>query len=692
MKMSLKRVALGLASAGLLTIYGCGGGGGSSSNNNAPPVSQLTGTAATGAALGNAPVTINNSAGNSPCVETSISTSALGSYTCTLKSGETAPFFIKVTDPTGNTAPLVSIATTTPVAGTPLTVNATSLTTAIVAQLNNGDALGVFNSRTFVAANLTSVTTNVVAQLQPVLTAISAPVGYNPFTTSITAATAANTGNTADLILDMVKVGIDPATGTPSLSTITNSTPVPLATATSTGTALPALTTSASSLSQAAQIVAAALTNCFAVPSAQRALATNTTIPLSSGGPTVTSVAAACQDVVTDGTNASPAYLHNGYNAGQHFYGLLTSATMDGAKFSVPEIMAFLPANTASTTPSEQVDRAIVNIRYIDNAGNPGNVISIAANLAGTATATRPTNWWLVGNQQQVDTGVRLNIRRTEQFNSANTGNRSGFLAGIQFTISTVGPNSTTLTAAHVMGDGLPSAGLWYYKNATSTASYMDLSSYRDPSIPNAAAYTITTGCPGSNCPNFWFAKSSDLIGTASYITNPVNGLWAQGTSEGSYNGSSGTKPKKGSIYTIYLYAGTTLTYTVKKFLLNDMIDPVIGNQLPWNSLGTQSQAALNPANATLNAALSTLTLDWTQNPAAQQIGSLAASITNGGTLSGSQNVAKGVSSATIAAPATYLFTGLSGTASATNGFRNLLFNYRTQDNSYKSAQYSYNP
>ena len=65
------------------------------------------------------------------------------------------------------------------------------------------------------AAALKQTIANVVAQLSSVLAAIGAPAGYDPFTTAITAATASGAGNTADQLLDIVKVVKDPATGKP---------------------------------------------------------------------------------------------------------------------------------------------------------------------------------------------------------------------------------------------------------------------------------------------------------------------------------------------------------------------------------------------------------------------------------------------------------------------------------------------
>lgn len=685
MKITPKRLAVAIASAGVLTIYGCGGGGGSAAGGGAatPSVAQLTGTAATGAALANAPVAIMNSAGNSPCVETSISTTDLGSYTCTLKSGESAPFFIKVTDPTGQNAPLVSIATQTPAVGTPLTVNATPLTTAIIAQLNNGDALGVFDSRTFVAADLATATANVLAQLAPVLTAIGTPSNYDPFTTSITAATSANTGNTADQVLDMVKVGTDPSTGKLAFSTVTDPTPVLLATASSAGAVVAAPTTSASDLSQAAQIAAQTFANCFALPTAQRVLATNTAIAAANGGPEVTGVATACENIATNGVNASPAFLHNGYRAGQLFYGLLTSDAMTGAKFSVPEIMAFYPADVANGQPN---DRAVLNIRYLDNAGNPGNVITVAANLPATATVSRPSNWWLMGNQQPVDVTVKLNIRRVEQMNPANvnTNHVSTFQTGIQFNVNAKGPGSVNangaLTFARISGPGLPSSGIVYKTSVSGSRDDLDLFNKTGDLITGSLCGNGTT----FNCPNLWFARTAGVTGTiaATLATNPTGLLWAQGSEV------DPTRFVKGAKYQVELFYGSTPTAgpIFHKTLLSDLIQATQAVNLPWNTLGPQSLAALDPLGSLAGAQVNSLPVDWVQNPAAQQIGGVQAVVNmTSGSFGPTRSVPKGATSAILNNVTVPAFS----TVTSTN--RTLLFNHRMLDGSNKTAVYFYN-
>ncbi len=446
--MRFTPIALSVAVLALSACGGGDGGGGDSSSSKAQidtpatPSAVLSGTAATGSALANANVAITDGGGNAACQESTITTTALGSYTCTLKAGETAPFFVVVTDPTGNTPALVSVATTTPAAGASLTVNATPLTTAIVAQLSaDGNAMSVVNSKQVDAATLQQVVSNVLAQLSQVLSAIGAPADYNPFSTSIVAATASGVGNTADQVLDIVKVVTNPATGKLALTTVDNPTPVDMATASSSGTQLDKPAAGVASLPQAAQLMAKALNACFAIPTSQRVLARDTSVAAANGGPEVTSAAAACQDIAADSSNAAGVdFLHNGYSSAQFFYSLLTSDTMTGAQFSMPELMAFYPG----TSPSDP-DRAVLNIRYLDADGNAGNVITVARNIDNTSSTARPTNWWLVGNQHPADVSIRLQVRRVEQLNPSFslTDNRmSTFQTGIQVNANARGPGS----------------------------------------------------------------------------------------------------------------------------------------------------------------------------------------------------------------------------------------------------------
>jgi hypothetical protein len=697
MKSTRTRWIAAQAGAALL-LAACGGGGSTeapASGTLPPPAapaapSQLVGTAAIGTALPNAPVTITNSAGASPCEEATITTSALGSYTCTLKSGQTAPFFVVVTDPTGNTAPLVSIATTTPAAGAALTVNATPLTTAIVAQLaSDGNALTVVNNKSVDVTALQALTAKVVTQLQPVLTSINVPSGYNPFTTSITAATTSSAGNTADLVLDVVKVVTDPATQKLALATIDNPTPVLLATTASTGSPMKAPSAGMGALSQATQLVAKQLEACFALPTSSRVLSVDTTVPYTKGGPEVTSVAAACQGFVADAANAAKIdFLHNGYNGGQFFFGTLTSDAMTGAKFSVPEIIAFYPMTSGAVAPAQDAyDRAVLNIRYIDKAGVPGNLITMASKIPGTSSTIRPSEWWLTGNQHPVDVLVRPLIRRQEQMNPANTTRASGFMTGVQISVNGKGPGSTDSTGglamARISGPGLPGNGAagtgLVFKTSTQPGQLMlDL-------FNKTGSLTTGSQCGNGvtfNCPNLWLTRTAGITGTnaTTLASNPTTGLsWAQPA-----DAVDPSKFVKGARYKVELFYGTSTTplHTFHKTLLADLVPSTSGVNLPWNALGAKTNAAFDPTGA-LAGAQAALTVDWVQNPSAQQINGVSAVVDSAGSFGPTKSVPAGAQSVVLNNVVVPAFN--------TSSTRLIFMNYSTTETIGKSAVYTYN-
>ncbi|AOY95693.1 hypothetical protein BKK79_28690 [Cupriavidus sp. USMAA2-4] len=709
MSRPIQSIGAALGGAAVLALSACGGDGGTTTTTtSATPAAAatLSGTAATGSALANANVAVTDSSGNSPCQESSITTSAFGTYTCTLKAGEAAPFFIVVTDPTGNTQPLVSVSTTTPAAGAALTVNATPLTTAIAAQLApDGNALTLVSGGTVDAAALKQTIANVVAQLSSVLAAIGAPAGYDPFTTAITAATASGAGNTADQLLDIVKVVKDPATGKAALATVDNPTPITLATATSAGGTLSAPAAGVASLPQAIQAVAQALSSCFALPASQRVLATDTTIPAAQGGPSVTSVAGACQNLTASSSNAAGVdFLHNGYQAGQFLFNTLTADSMTGARFGVPEVMAFYPAaNSASGQ-----DEAVLNIKYADGNGNPGNFITLARSIPNSATSAHASNWWLTGNQQPVDVSLKTLIRRVQQLNASNTGNFSRFQSGLQFSINAMGPgsvdgNGNPLNFARVTGPGLPSGGVVYVAPvaAESGQSYMDVSntsgditailsalSATPPTAPLRCGNSPSASQPSYNCPNFWLYRTAGVSGgsATTLAANPANNsgitgntVWAQ-----SGDGSNPALVVKGTRYQVELFYGTsaTPTYTYNKTLLTDLVQATQGVNLAWNTPGSTTLAALDPGNGGLNGAQASLSADWAQNAAAEQIGNVQVTVDTKGNWGASTPVPKGATSVVVNA-AVPAFT-----TTTTRGF---LFGYRMLDSSNKTAVYEYN-
>ena len=172
MKLIPNRLALAIASAGLLTIYGCGGGGGGSSPVVTLP-DTLNGTALTGAALVNATVTVKDRTGTN-CV--TAPTDAKGIWSASLANCAGAPFLLKVVgkDVAGAAVTFFSAATASDVntaGGTTNTVNVSQLTDVIVKVLLKTDTPDTASTTTLsnsvTTANLLTTSQNTLAALVP---------------------------------------------------------------------------------------------------------------------------------------------------------------------------------------------------------------------------------------------------------------------------------------------------------------------------------------------------------------------------------------------------------------------------------------------------------------------------------------------------------------------------------------------
>jgi hypothetical protein len=679
-------------------LAACGG----SSDDAAPPppaAGQINGTAAVGAALANAQVAVTDSAKTSVCSQATIVTTGVGSFTCTVLAGKTAPFLVVVTDPSGAYAPMVSIVGSTPASGSTLVVNATPLTTAIVSQLApNGDALALVADPTLMnLATFNAVRTNVLAQLGPTLTALGAPAGYDPFSTPITAATGTQAGNTADQVIETLR--FSNVNGVTTVATIDNPAgAVALAGATTTDPSpLPAPSVTVVSLSEGMRLLAKSLSDCFALPVAQRVLATDTSIPLAQGGPAVTDVGAACDDTVHQN------YLHNGFSGGQAFYGLLRDATMVGAVFNPPEVMRFIDDTTAA-----DADRAVLNQRFTDANGVAGNFITVAQKFPGSATTAHPTDWWLYGNQQPVDSSIQAFVRRSEQ-QAPNPGtapfanaSASRYETGLNIFINKDGPGSTGLRAARVMGPGLPPAGVVMTPldpNVCSEQNWMNIR--RKDGLTDTASATFA-GDVGNI---FRLQRTVGLTGAdaTSVRPNPNAGNnnttafpnWAHpldyGAAVGATNYIDFSQLSANITYSFELFydGETTARHTLTKTLLTPVIPSTRGGNLQWLALTPGTLGYLDPANA-LGAAQTSMNLAWTANPYAETIRSAGVYTFGGATVNqGQVGVARGATSALANAPgAGGCAGGTSFPALTADGItsRAIQLRYRMLDGSYKDS------
>jgi hypothetical protein len=657
----------------------------------------LQGTAAVGAALGYASVSITDSSGAPACTEAPITTSGAGNYSCTLQTGRSAPFVIVVTDPSGAQAPLVSIGTETPAAGASLTLNATTLTTAIVGQLSpDGDALSVASTPALIdTATLATINTRVLAQLANVLTALGAPVGYDPFTTPIVAASASVSGNTADQVIDLLRISV--VNGVTTVSTVDNAAAaVPLASGTTSPPALPAPSASVISLAEALRLLAPVLNNCFALPVASRVVTADGSIPAAQGGPEVTAVAPACEDI------AHPSYLHNGYRSGQAFYGLLNDATMVGASFRPPESMRFIEDATAADN-----DRVVINLRYIDANGVAGNLITVAQKFPGSATTDHPTDWWLYGNQQPVDTAIRAYLRRLEQLApSPGTGvfanaPASRFETGIEVFVNKNGPGSTGMRAARITGPGLPSAGLVMTQPdpaIITSQSWLNIlrkdgatglaEATPAPDVGNIFRLQRTLGLTGADATSIRANPNAGNTNSTAFMN------WAHpldyGLAPGATDYIDFSAMPANSLYQVELfYAGETAArYTFTKTLLTPVVPATRAANLQWVALADDTRQYLDPAHAR-SAATTSVALSWLANPYAETVGSAGVYTFGNGVHvdQGLVGVARGATSATATAPGTP-YPLLTNDGSST---RILQLRYRMLDGSYKDMTTRYN-
>lgn len=314
MNTTLRRLALGIASAGLLTIYGCGGGGASSASGSSS--SSLSGMAATGAAFTDATVTVTDSRG------TTVGTGTVGTdgtYNITLTSGAVAPFVLTATRTSADGA-VQSLVSVVPTALTgAATVNITPVTSLIASRLSSsGDPLKlasemVAGTSTISATTVAAKVAEVQTILGPILTA-TGTTGNNPLTGSFAA-----DGTGYDRLLDSIKVTITPANASASnievaikqqLTEGTAPTAIQFTSATAAASvpAIPAVNSATLIASGTSALIAQHLTQlntCFALPTATRV-----NNPNPSGGAVATAsstniTATACRDAfIQDGGGA----------------------------------------------------------------------------------------------------------------------------------------------------------------------------------------------------------------------------------------------------------------------------------------------------------------------------------------------------------------------------------------------------
>ncbi len=349
MSSSFRKLALALASAGLIALQGCGGGGGTSTGTSPTPTATVSGVAASGAGFEGATIVVKDSTGAT--VGTSSAVGADGQYTITLDAGATAPFVLIATRTSADGASESLVSVVPALSGTSATANITPITHLIASRLaDSGDPLKLADE---LAADPTQVTeAAVTAKVQevqdilgPLLTA-TGTTATDPLTGSFS-----TDGTGYDRLLDSIKVTIIPYSDTAAnievavkQATADDADPVAIKFTSDTDPAsipdLPAIDPGDLIEEGTATRIAALLTQlntCFALPVAERVDTPDPASPTLASPNESNIIAPECRDAFIQDGGGSILFKHNGATISavtdRPFFGLFRS-TATGLTYS----------------------------------------------------------------------------------------------------------------------------------------------------------------------------------------------------------------------------------------------------------------------------------------------------------------------------------------------------------------------
>ncbi|KWW36977.1 hypothetical protein [Cupriavidus metallidurans] len=418
---------------GVMTVAvmaACGGGGDSGSNGGSngggsQPAATVQGTAASGAFMGGAQVTMFDADGKT--VGTRLA-DANGRYSFDV-SGFRAPFALLATGTAGGeTVTYVSVLPTKPASGATVTANVTPLTTALAALLAGGNPVDLTSASALNSKVSSAGVQQATAALRAVLANVAASAGMNagsfdPISTPLT-----TEGQGADAVIDLVHVtqtanGVKLASRGAQLTGGSIPEAVLDASAlTKPPAALP--TPTASTNARTFEAIRANLQACFAAAPAARASAT--------------ALLTACAPAFASD------YLNNSYSAAVDFSALFSSTDMNGAVFQAPVVLFNGKADSGEAT-------AFVRFPFVRADGSTSQFTRRVTNRAGT--------WTMTGNQRQYEAAVTRRISKVIERNPG-AGIASRFETSLRVLLNPQTGLGIKAQLVRVTGPGLPSAGV----------------------------------------------------------------------------------------------------------------------------------------------------------------------------------------------------------------------------------------
>ena len=485
-----------LAILAAAALVACGGGGSSGTDstpaptspspNTAPPVATSTfldGTAAYGAPLAQAKITISDANGKTVTVNAGDN----GSYKADV-TGLKAPLLVTATAASGDTVRVYhALVGSDLAAGSTGHANVTPLTDAIVSLASSdGSTPAEFGSTDKLKAldptRLQKAQDLVKTIVKDVATAVGA-AGYDPVTTTFTA----DGTSSPDKVLDMVKLTIDQrgvtlrVVGVPTATSGDGAASSTVVTVKDAGATAPA-TLPAPTVTDGITAFdpwVASVNKCLALPAAQR-VSTD-----ASGAPN--GFLGDCAKISGFTTN----YLHNGFTLLQYWGKQLHDVIPDGAVMGRPEVLGIFKTDAGDNT-------AIVRFPYSSAKGG-GSYVQTARKLAA--------GWALEGNQLKYDADITARIVRSTDVstnpytptNGPDTGKNVGWFnaysSRIHMKFNQAGPNGAAVYAVRVKGPGLPAAGIVLARSAACGTGDFLATYSNDGSLPDTPA-TGTTVMP----------------------------------------------------------------------------------------------------------------------------------------------------------------------------------------------------
>lgn len=614
---STHSLTLSLISAAVLAA--CGGG---SSDENTLPAdtnAYVQGTAAYGAAMAQAAITVIDKSGKSVAVTSDDN----GDYIATV-TGFAAPLLITATGASGDSVRTYRAISDAVVAvGATNRANVTPLTEAIVAMASSdGKSPEEFADAAKLGAVDTAKLAKAVEVLKAILKEVAAELGdanFDPLTSNF----KADRSSAGDKLLDTVKVAIG------SAGVSLRNVAVPLA-STDSGTPSNAVVTVADVRTQvvaalpkpvvtdsAALVDAwvAQINKCLALPQASRVSLDAVGAPSAFLGD--------CDKVSSFAGN----YKRNGYTLLQFWGRQLATVIPDGAVLGAPEVLGFLKGGNGD-------DYAILRLPY-SSAKGAGTYFELAHKVAGV--------WMIEGNQRNYDASIGFRMLRQTDLSTnhhvpargpdvgKNVGNFSAYTTRLVVSFNQSGPNGADVYAVRVKGPGLPAAGMVLARSSVcGTGDY--LAFYRNdgvlPAAPAAGSvFPLVTSSAGNGYTIGLMPYRADFTGSDFY--NEYRGRNIDGSPTTSANSNIAATPvDTGTIpdlaaYTFEVFKGGS-TVAADSFVARNVARPLAAEfaaKLPWATPSAESLSLVAPTGP-FSGELDSAALSWTSAAGAPPVGS----------------------------------------------------------------------